>query len=170
MADLRQKLKKLTQCCDLERQLILMDDLRKRFNHHIKLQERIDSNSDIKYNCFMYALNVSRSEEIKNTLQQHENVSFGTKFIQELINNGVLFPSQVGTIILYFRGNRTVHAGKISHTTKRVISKWGKGHLWKHDIFEVPSLYGDLFKLFDSVTPQLIIKEFQEFVIKEQNS
>lgn len=166
MANLRHKLDKLTQCHDLEKQLILMHDLQKKFNHHIKLQIKVDGNDAIKYNCFMYALNVSQSEEVKNALQLNEDSSFGTKFIHGLINNRILLPNKSGTVVIYFKHNKPVHAGKFSHIYKRVISKWGKGHLWEHDIFEVPYLYGNLLKLFDPAAPQIVIKEFQEYVIK----
>lgn len=170
MANLRQKLDELTQCHNLERQLIVMDDLRKEFNHHIKLLKRINGDSETKYNCFMYALNVSQARKIRNALQLNEDASFGTKFIHGLINNRILSPNKSGTVIIYFKHNKPIHAGKFSHTTKRVKSKWGIGHLWKHDIFEVPYLYGNLFKFYDPVDPQIIIKEFQEYIIKEQNS
>ncbi len=170
MANLRQKLDELTQCQDLERQLIVMDDLRKKINHHIKLLKRINVDSDTKYNCFMYALNVSQARKIRNALKLNEDVYFGTKFIHGLINNRILLPNKSGTIIIYFKHNKPVHAGKFSHTTKKVRSKWGIGHIWEHDIFEVPYLYGDSSILFDPVAPQIVIKEFQEYVIKEQNS
>lgn len=170
MVNLRQKLEELTQTHDLERQLILMRDLQKAFNHKIALKIKVDNNDDKKYNCFMHALDVSHSEEIKSILQSNEDIIFGTKFIQKLINSRILSPSQSGTIIVYFGDNKPIHAGKFSYANKRVISKWGKGHLWEHEIFEIPFTYGELFKLFNSITPQLVTKEFQEFASREQNN
>lgn len=170
MVNLRQKLEKLTQNYDLERQIIIIKDLKKEFNHSITLQLKNDSNNDKKYNCFMFALDVSQSEEIKSILQSNENMVFGTKFIQRLVSSEILLLNQSGTIIVYFEDNKPVHAGKFSHANKKVISKWGKGHLWKHEIFEIPFTYGKLFKLFSSIPPQLVIKEFQEFAAKEHNN
>lgn len=170
MVNLRQKLQKLTQCEDLEKQLVLMANLQKEFNHHIKLQRKINCKNDKKYNCFMYALDVSHSEEIKSILQSNEDIAFGTKFIQRLVNSGILPRSQSGSIIVYFEDNKPVHAGKFSHGNKRVISKWGKGHLWEHEIFEIPFTYGKLFKLFNLIPRQLVIKKFQEFAAKEHSN
>lgn len=168
MINLRLKLQKLTQCRDLERQLVLMADLQKESNHNIKLQRKTYDRDDRKYNCYMYALDVSYEDAIKNTLQANKNIRF-SKFIQGLISNKILTPNQSGAVIIYFEHNKPVHAGKFSHTTKRITSKWGIGHLWEHAIFEIPSSYGNLFKFFNPVYPKLVVKEFQEFVAKEQN-
>lgn len=163
MSNLREKLQELTECGDLEKQVSFMEGLRKEFNHNIVLCQKFGRNVEKQYTCFMHGLDVPNAEEVKNILRRNHKIIFGTKFVRDLIDKGVLSLNETGSVLIYFRDNDPVHAGKFSYQTNRVISKWGIGHLWEHNLWEVPAFYGNEYKLFSPVEPKKIIKEFEEF-------
>ncbi len=45
-----------------------------------------------------------------------------------------------GDLVLYRNDRQITHAGLVA--ADRIISKWGKGHLWIHGLLEVPAQYG----------------------------
>ena len=143
MTDLRNKLNELTRCRDLEQQISMMDVLRKEFAHHISLKQKFDRDVEKQYTCFMHGFHVFYSEEVKSILRTNHKIIFGTEFVQGLIDRNILLPNKNGLLVIYFRNGNPVHAGKFLPQKNRVASKWGIGHLWEHDIWEVPAFYGD---------------------------
>jgi hypothetical protein len=66
----------------------------------------------------------------------------GRKFADWLIDNSHLEKcgqdeAQDGDIVFYFEGSDFRHAGFLDRG--RVISKWGLGGLYEHELLEVPS-------------------------------
>lgn len=166
-ANFRKKLTELTDCGDLEKQLVLMDELRRMSNHNVVLRQKFDADPEKQYNCFQYALDVPHAEEVKSILRENPTrLIFGLKFIQSLIHKSILTPRQAGSIVIYFQAGNPVHAGKFFRRENRAVSKWGIGHLWEHDLWEVPSVYGDRHEFFDSVEPEKVINEFEGFASK----
>lgn len=168
MPDLRQKLDEITQCVDLESQVSLMEQLRPEFNHHIFLQQKFNRDIEKQYNCFMYAFDIPYRKEIRDILRKNLKINFGIKFIQRLIDKGILISNKNGLIVIYFKDGNPVHAGKYFYSKNRVISKWGKGHLWEHDIHEVPMSYGNKQDFFDPIKSKFVIKEFKKFVAENK--
>lgn len=52
-----------------------------------------------------------------------------------------------GDLVVYFEEGKPTHAG-ILKESRRVISKWGKGLLLEHQLFEVPAIYGNECRFF----------------------
>ena len=45
----------------------------------------------------------------------------------------------------------------------RVVSKWGLGHLWEHNILEVPISYGNEYKYYKDIQKEEAINSFCKF-------
>ncbi len=67
-------------------------------------------------------------------------------------------------IVVYFDGDVAKHYGRIERN--RIVSKWGNGYAWKHDLFEVPLSYGDTIKFSNGEIDQgvfrMVIKAHSE--------
>lgn len=65
-------------------------------------------------------------------------------------------------LVLYFDEQIPTHAGLV--TESRVISKWGKGHIYKHGFLEVPASYGDTIRFYRRVPSDLATMRLIEYV------
>ena len=54
---------------------------------------------------------------------------------------------QADNLLIYFEGAVFRHVGRILEGG-RVLSKWGTGCLWEHQVWEVPRSYGDEVRYF----------------------
>lgn len=100
--------------------------------------------------CFLYAF----KNIIPNDLQKEfvdvvlENADQFEAICQRLVSEGfiALHDEQniSDRIVVYFDGTVAEHFGKIEKD--EIISKWGKGYAWKHDLFEIPLSYGNTVK------------------------
>jgi len=55
-----------------------------------------------------------------------------------------------GDLVFYFADSGLKHAGLL-RDDGRVTSKWGIGHLYEHELFEVPESYGTYVRFFKPV-------------------
>jgi len=91
----------------------------------------------------------------------------GPDFFRWLIDSGRLIeitdrePAQ-RSIVMYFADKRPVHIGCML-TAKRVISKWGIGLLYEHEIAEVPEQYGSEARFFDGLEYDAALEHFVAF-------
>ncbi len=174
-ADLREALNEITnsgRCCICEHAQEF-EALRKRLPHAISLFEK---EFPIPHNCFQYAFGIAQSDVIHRMLTQdrfrqtnrkpHTDVKVGTEFVAKMIAAGMLVANPNGKIILYFDDKgEPKHAGIA--LGQRVISKWGSGYAWNHDVWEVPATYGTRAERFDlkATTPE-IERLFQEYAAR----
>ncbi len=107
---------------------------------------------DTKSDCFTYAFKEKIPQNIIDKIYSQEgersNNNEDDRF-QELLDNGFISfhdtQKDDDDTILYFENNVVKHFGKIEGD--KIISKWGgKGHIWKHAVFEVPFSYGNTVK------------------------
>jgi len=130
LSELRQELEQIPGLRNLKDQKEKIKDLSSKFDHTIiaKYSDDVISEEFGSYNCFAYALNLVSSEgylEIASTFPR--DIFANPEFIEFLLNNKKLLKIDVGIdinerIIIYFKNQKPVHAGKVSH--KRVTSKW----------------------------------------------
>ena len=73
-----------------------------------------------------------------------------------------------GDYVLYFSDQTIVHAGKME--SGRVISKWGRGHIWIHGICEVPAGYGNQVKYYNRLEKTTCIEAFCEWIKEKEGS
>ncbi|MBZ5532394.1 MAG: hypothetical protein LAO20_13265 [Acidobacteriia bacterium] len=78
-------------------------------------------------------------------------------FAHWLLNKGLVVEvkqddAREGDIVLYFNEEeRFKHAGLLG-ANGRVVSKWGIGHLYQHELFEVPESYGTTVRFFKGLS------------------
>jgi hypothetical protein len=103
------------------------------------------------------------SEEIYTllleALQDKTDARFGVAFMSRLIERGILVKDDNGSVLLYYDGSVLKHAGVLRGG--RVTSKWGDGHLWEHNVWEVPSSYGGTTKRYQVARLDLIESEIE---------
>jgi hypothetical protein len=102
----------------------------------------------------MHALDFTEKPEYELLARWRYDDRFaGPVFIEWLLGNGRLVEIECSNaanrdLVFYFDDQgRSKHAG-LWLGDKRVQSKWGIGHLYKHQIFEVPESYGTNVRFF----------------------
>lgn len=116
--------------------------------------------------CFEYALRLVFSSEYlgikKFELRTRINpIGASAEFMVFLLEKHYLDEvkgddAEGGDLIVYFENGKPTHAGILTES-RRVISKWGKGLLLEHQLFEVPAIYGNEYRFYKS--PELSICE-----------
>jgi hypothetical protein len=84
-------------------------------------------------------------------------------FVQHLVGS-ILISTTVpstGDLVLYRNDGQITHAGLVA--ADRIISKWGKGHLWIHGLLEVPAQYGDTTSFYEAPPANDMVSDFINF-------
>jgi len=71
-------------------------------------------------------------------------------------------------VVIYSDANEITHAGKLK--AGRVISKWGTGYLWEHDLSEVPAKYGHVVKFYCAVPKIVAEKAFVAYARQREGT
>jgi len=160
---LRKKISGITTGYDSANQNDFMRALSQEYPHSIKLikEDLCDAS-----NCYMYALDMTDSPELKEIASSHGTIFPNWKFIMFLIDNDILKEKNDNEynndIIIYFNDDDIpTHAGKISANS--VTSKWGRFHIWEHGIFEIPMVFGNKFKTFSKISRKSAIDSFLKY-------
>ncbi len=148
----------------------LLKNLRSKFQHSIikSFLNDTDRLAVNDFNCFEHALGLIYSEEYKNVLEHQKGwkirpVGADKDFLLFMLWNKYLneidsLDVQDGDIIVYFNSDVPTHAGNMLR--ERVKSKWGKGLLLEHEIYEVPELYGEEVKFYKYIPFEDCIEAF----------
>lgn len=165
--EFRKRLSDITETIDVEQHEEFVVKLYATQPHSIILKLRKPGKNRSNYNCYTFAFNLTDSpvyEKIASTPPY--KVFADSEFCNFLLKKGSLKEKKLddkkdGDIIIYFDENVPKHAGKIY--SDRIISKWGTGHLWEHDINEVPISYGNDCRIFAAITEDSAILAFIEY-------
>lgn len=150
MGDIRTLLAEIT-AQDVSLHPSLIEELRKECAHSISLVETEDNGLPKEFMCFEYALGLVRSEEYLG-IREHEYstrirpIGANDEFMAFMLDNAYLEQvasdeALTGYLVIYFKDSKPKHAG-ILVVEGRIRSKWGKGHLFEHQLFEAPAIYG----------------------------
>lgn len=93
------------------------------------------------------------------------NVFASTVFVQRLIDRGTierLRRAQADALVVYRSNGVVTHIGQAAFSD-RVQHKWGVGHIYRHDLFEVPLQYGDDLEFYGAISRDLVLEELAEF-------
>jgi hypothetical protein len=119
------------------------------------------------YNCFMYALGlVVLPEKLLALARQHDEAFPSERFVAHLVERGLQLVSAAdaedGDLVVYFgEGGTPKHAGIVQSGS--VVSKWGTGHIWKHQAFEIPSSYGVEVRFYRRIDRDEVLRLFEAF-------
>jgi hypothetical protein len=165
--EFRKRLSDITEERELEQHEELVAKLNNEHPHSIILKIKKPDGKRSNYNCYTFAFNLTDSpvyEKIANTPPY--DVFANSEFCDFLLKKGILDEKKwddtnEGDIIIYFEEGTPKHAGKIH--SDRIISKWGTGHLWEHDIYEVPISYGSEYRILSAISGDVTIGTFIEY-------
>lgn len=166
MQSLRTELQNLTLISDVHQHRDLLERLSKKIPNSIRILKSphpID-----RYTCFVYAF------EFTNDHRYFDIASFGLgrvfaspDFVKYMIEKKYLSEIDCATVangnlIIYCRDGNITHGGKFGENG-RVVSKWGIGHLYEHDILEVPEGYGNEFRCYKEISTEKALNYFREY-------
>jgi hypothetical protein len=141
-----------------------IEELAREFAHSICL---VDDEFDRGYNCYTFALGLVDNDRVYEILRKDAgldgfaDIKVGVEYVVRLIKDGVLIRDDDGPVVLYLEDDIPVHAGIVDEG--RIQSKWGIGHLWEHDLWEVPRSYGDKTERYRIDRPELLEPSFEEY-------
>lgn len=162
MLSLREKLNTLPDIDSKEnfdRQRTLLESkFRDEYQHTIEHSKYCECKFPTLQMCYSYALGVP-----DDILGKYYFNYRG--FLKFLIDEKFLAKDPSGKLVLYGNYPTFEHAGLRINNTNRVISRWGSGHIWEHNIDEVPEMYGN-FDFYNLLSRVEILKKLQEYAIK----
>ena len=151
-ANLRKRLMDITETADLTDHPALIEEMRTQFCHTIARRQgpaAVD-----RYTCAVYAFDLVEDPTYVSIATFGLGRTYaGAEFVEFLLENGLLTERPLeggveGDLVMYLDDGRFRHVGKL-HTPNRVVSKWGTGHLWEHELWEVPLNYGNELRFFE---------------------
>jgi len=167
--DLRQALEELLQF-DVGEQENRLLELQTEYNHSIVVIDcpALFPPGRGTYNCYAYALNLVGLEgyfQIASAPLNRRLIA-DSEFIQFLLDRNELVELENDIniedgMIVYFMEDNPSHAGKIQHG--RVTSKWGDGLLFEHDLFDVPLVYGGIYRIYRGISADDALELFYDF-------
>ncbi len=113
------------------------------------------------YNCFVYAFGLENDREFlggQNPIQK--------EFVRYLLSKGVLQVKEMhaaGDLIFYEDASQAITHGGIMWSPTKVISKWMWGCTIEHDLWDVPSSFGDKVFFCNPVESRMVKQMYQEY-------
>jgi len=150
----RQKLEEATNKSHPREHGKNVDELRDIYPHNIVCISNPLSTDNLMpriYNptedCFIYVFkDILSPEMLKSFLDAYErNEKLDSRIEYRLISEGFIDlhkgQNENDIVIVYFNNSNPAHFAKIANNI--ITSKWGRGNVWRHGLWEVPLSYGD---------------------------
>jgi hypothetical protein len=160
---LRRKLREMIAVTDAYRHPSMLRRLSRIHRNSIRLLP--SSHPIYRYTCLMHVFRFTEHPDYIPIAQHGSGRVFaGAEFAHWLISRGMLTPlrpedARAGDLVFYFRDRRFTHAGMLTDKG-RVVSKWGTGQLYEHELYEVPDTYGDEVRYFASLSCESAFEYF----------
>lgn len=120
--------------------------------------------------CFAFALGLADSALYRELVfQTHGKYGANTPFMEWLLAGGKLSETDkpaAGDIVMYFDGNRPMHAGLLTENPNIVLSKWGDIDLFEHNIWQVPLSYGSMLHYYNPLSTLQSEKYFTQYLVE----
>lgn len=168
---LRGRLQEMTEVTDVSRHPQLLMQLTRYVQNSIRI---LESEYPIKkYNCVMHAFNFTKNTTYIKIASSHSwHIFAGASFMHWLIDRSYLTEvpqGSAGDLVLYFSRGNFKHIGTVGDRA-RITSKWGIGHLYEHEVLEVPSSYGDEVRFYSALSCADAYNYFVEFAEEKKNA
>lgn len=167
---LRGRLQRLTEEHDVSRHPALLARVTCECPNSISI---VESPHPIgRYTCLMHVLDFAeRPEYIAIACHGLGRVFAGEEFAHWLIGRGLLVElsradARDGDLVIYFSEDTFKHVG-LWRPNCRVLSKWGVGHLYYHELFEVPMSYGTDARFFKRLSYSDAYDAFTQFAAEK---
>lgn len=167
---LRRKLKEMIAVTDAYRHPSLLRRLSRV--HRNSIRPCPSSYPIYRYTCLMHVFQFAEHPDYIAIARHGPGQVFaGADFAHWLITRGLLDPvcaeeAKAGDLVLYFCDGAFKHAGLLIDGG-RVLSKWGTGQLYEHDLYEVPDNYGDEVRYFASLSCESAFEYFTWFAAEQ---
>jgi len=125
------------------------------------------------FNCFAFAFGLwDQAGYVRVAAAEHragENRFFASSaFAGALVRAGALIPIcrrdlDAGDLVLYGDPGKPVHAARVLNAS-RMRSKWGRGHLYDHDLWAVPGRYGHTVRFYRAASDVPFLTWFERIV------
>lgn len=164
---LREKLEAIFDARDWSEYISLLGTAKREFLNGIVLLE--SRHPIARYTCVVHVFDFTERPEFIAIASRGFNVVIaGPRFAEWLLEHGLLAEvgeaeAQERDLILYFGEDGGVKHAGLNLGNGRVESKWGKGGLFRHGIFEVPASYGDTVKFFRRVPWEEALEYFKQY-------
>lgn len=116
--------------------------------------------SDGTYNCHAHALRIERIARFQELFKERggEVLAKGD-FVADLIERGeirIIDGQSYGPdhIVIYFKDGKPTHSARVVEKDGLLVSKWGGNELIEHALWEVPTYYGDEYKVAIAPDPK----------------
>jgi hypothetical protein len=124
------------------------DDLMKMGGHRLRIVDK-----DPSFNCHAYATGISPMPAFRDLVRDRANTALANgDFVSYLIKRGGIRivagqSYNPENIVIYFKGGRPTHSARVLEKDGLLISKWGGDEIIEHGVWEVPTIYGDEYKV-----------------------
>jgi hypothetical protein len=142
-------------------------------DQHLAEQVGLITRLAAKYLCSVSLVRETKASELPFTCYQHAfslmgaeymRFSWGRVFVQYLVEtrlDEISIEEAAEQDYVLYSNAQIEHAGKVVQDA--IESKWGKAHLWRHGLFEVPWHYGNTVKFFRHISEEETVQAFQEY-------
>lgn len=148
---LRTKLQEMTEVQDVAQHASLLTAITRDHPNSIRILQ--SPHAIGRYTCFVHAFDFTEKPEYLDIASFGLGRVFaGPAFGQWLLESEALdeipaLEKSEECLVFYFSDKNLRHVG-LSKADERMVSKWGIGHLYEHEIFEVPESYGSRIRIF----------------------
>lgn len=131
------------------------DELTKMGGHRLRIV-----GEDKTFNCHAHALGIGQMPEFQRRFFDGGcQVLAKSDFIASLIKRGELRLVEgqsygPDNIVIYFKDGKPTHSARVVENDGLLVSKWGGNELLEHGLWEVPTYYGDEYKVFVAPDPE----------------
>jgi len=139
------------------------DHLMKMGGHRLRIVDK-----DPSFNCHAYALGISSMPAFRDLVRNRADSALANgDFVSYLIGNGEIriVGGQSYTpenIVIYFKDRRPTHSARIGD--ELLISKWGGDEIIEHRLWEVPTIYGDEYKVAIAPAPMRTLELLEDWL------
>ena len=154
---LRLRLQQMTEELPVEQHPGWVAALRTEFGHTVKT---VDSEFPIgTYTCGVHSFYLINDPTYLDVASFGLGRTFaGAEFIYFLLDHGLIeeklpAAATVGDLVLYFDGAAFKHVGRVTEGGQ-ILSKWGLGYLYSHQLWEIPAGYGQTVRFFHGPPPE----------------
>jgi len=164
---LREWLSRINRRAKLHRQPRLVEWMRSKRPHAIRIVQQIRIDADRttwNFNCHAYAFGLHTWEGFFPLVLSGADVWPDSRFVSELLvpvmQEKPREEATDGDIVVYSKGDASVvHSGRIQ--ANLVVSKWGGyAHVWEHGLFELPRAFGSLDRYYAPPSRALVVDGF----------
>ncbi len=136
--------------------------LRPMYPHSIDLLLAADDDLERRENCYIYAFAIC-PRIVCAVTGLAPNILVDDSFVHALLPTLRLRHASArdGDLLVYFDDEIPIHAGVVHKG--RVISKWGRGHIYEHARWEVPTAYGRSTIAYCALTPGLATQGYLDY-------